>query len=494
MRCLSNSMVCLSLASILVYADFIGNSPGQTSLGSEQFTQHPQMLSDCFRQTVQSVLPTVVTIEVLRGPRNLPNWRNHPEKSSAAENASESLESTFIPQDGSGTGLIIDHRGFILTCNHVVDSAETIFVRLSDGRKYESLKVFSDPVTDLAVIQIPKEESLPVAQLGNSDDLEIGDWVVSIGNPYELGLSVSAGIISATDRLLPTAPRTPLLQTDAASNPGNSGGPLINLQGQVVGISEGGYGSHEGFQGIGLAIPINTAKQIAQRLIEDGKVTHAHLGFDTEPIEPRVAEYLGLNHNEGLLVCAVKPQSAVARAGIQVGDVVTRMSDVPIRNSRDIVRAIEKATPQKPLSLQVFRDGSILKIKFIPELLDVNKHSAPQQNTPHQTSNGFVDTRYGMVIDELSTIEIGKLGYGDDLSGVVVTHVFPEGVAAKQGVRAGMVVLRVGKTKVSSVSHYQQAMNGESVQRGALILFATPEQQHFVLLDNARLGGSLPKQ
>ncbi|WP_168205250.1 trypsin-like peptidase domain-containing protein [Bythopirellula goksoeyrii] len=431
------------------------------------------------------MLPAVVTIEVLRGPRNLPNWRslsNHPEKSFATENASESLGSTFIPQDGSGTGLIIDHRGFILTCNHVVDSAETIFVRLSDGRKYESLKVFSDPVTDLAVIQIPKDDSLTVAQLGNSDNLEIGDWVVSIGNPYELGLSVSTGIISATDRLLPTAPRTPLLQTDAASNPGNSGGPIINLQGQVVGISEGGYGSHEGFQGIGLAIPINTAKQIAQRLIEDGKVTHAQLGFDTEPIESRVAEYLGLNHNEGLLVCAVKPHSAVARAGMQVGDVVTRMCDVPIRNSRDIVRAIEKATPQIPLSLEVFRDGSILKIKFIPELLDVNNHSAPQQNTPHQTSNGFVDTMYGLVVDELASVETEKLGYSDDLEGIVVTYVFPQGVAAKEGVSAGMIIMRVDKTTVTSLADYQRAINDKSSEIGILALLATPQQKHFVLL------------
>jgi serine protease Do len=362
-----------------------------------------------------------------------------------------------------------------------VESAENVFVRLSDGQRFESINVWTDPVTDIAVIEIASKEPLAVAPIGNSDHLQIGDWVASIGNPYNLGLSISAGVVSATDRHLPSSPRTHLLQTDAASNPGNSGGALVNLQGQVVGISEGGYGKHEGFQGIGFAIPINAAMRTAQRLIDDGEVAHIRLDFDTEPLEPKVADYLGLKTDDGLLVCAVVPDTPAAKAGISVGDVVTNICDTPIHKSCDLVTAIEKATPGQPLPIILHRAGEDISVELSPETLEIREGEQAAAEHADQES-ALNDLQYGLTVGERSADEINTLGFDQLSESVVVTNVSPQSMAAKEGLCAGMIVLRVGNKAVRSTKDFQQAMKANNNAKRVLILVATPQQQHFVLL------------
>jgi serine protease Do len=438
-------------------------------------------LSDGFRHSVEPVLPAVVTVEVQRGPRNLPpepqvNKSAHPEQP-----YDPTEQTTDFARDGSGSGFIIDRRGYVLTCNHVVETAENVFVRLADGRRFESIKTWADPVTDIAVIQISNQEPLPVAPIGNSDDLHIGDWVASIGNPYELGLSISAGVVSATDRHLPSSPRTHLLQTDAASNPGNSGGALVNLQGQVVGISEGGYGSHEGFQGIGFAIPINAALKTAKELINKGEVTHVRLDFDTEPLERKVADYLGLKADDGLLVCSVVPDSPAEKAGIDVGDVVTNICNTPIHKSCDVVTAIEKAMPGQLLPITLHRAGETISVKLSPETFEIRTGEQVTTDITDQES-ALNDLQYGLTVDERSADEINELGSDHHSEGVVVTNVSPHSKAAKEGVCAGMIVQRIGNKTVRSTKDFQQAIKWNHNSKGVLMLVATPQQQHFVLL------------
>jgi serine protease Do len=439
-------------------------------------------LSEGFRRSVDPVLPAVVTVEVQRGPRNLPPEPQESKSAHPEQPHDPSEQTTDFARDGSGSGIIIDRRGYVLTCNHVVEFAENVFVRLSDGRRFESKNILTDPVIDLAIIQIVSQDNLPEAPLGNSDELNIGDWVASIGNPYELGLSISAGIISATDRHLPTSPRTHLLQTDAASNPGNSGGALVNLQGQVVGISEGGYGSHEGFQGIGFAIPINAAMRTAHRLINEGEVTHIRLDFDTEPLETKVANFLGLKPDDGLIICSIVTDSPAARAGIRVGDVVTNISETPIHKSCDVVTAIEKAVPGKPLLVTLYRAGTNYSVELTPEALETSVDEKATALLAHDESTAN-DIQYGLTVDVKSADEIKELGFDRHSEAVIVTNVSPHSMAAKEGICAGMIVLRVGSETVETLSDYQRAMKAASSKPGVLILFGTPEQQHFVLIE-----------
>lgn len=438
-------------------------------------------LSDGFRHSVEPVLPAVVTVEVQRGPRSLPPWPKGNEPALAKHPYDPSEQAPDHARDGSGSGIIVDRRGYVLTCNHVVESAENVFVRLTDGRRFESVKILADPVTDIAVIQISTQEPLPVAPIGNSDDLRIGDWVASIGNPYDLGLSISAGVVSATDRHLPSSPRTHLLQTDAASNPGNSGGALVNLQGQVVGISEGGYGSHEGFQGIGFAIPINAAMKTAKELINKGAVTHIRLDFDTEPLERKVADYLGLKPDDGLLVCSVVPDSPAEKAGIDVGDVVTNICNTPIHKSCDVVTAIEKAMPGQLLPITLHRAGETISVKLSPQTFEIR---TGEQVTTDIAAQEFAlnDLQYGLKVDERSADEINELGFDHRSQGVVVTNVSPHSKAAKEGVCAGMIVLRVGSKTVLSTKEFEEALKASRDEKRVMILVATPQQQHFVLL------------
>ena len=441
-------------------------------------------LSDGFRHSVEPVLPAVVTVEVLRGPKNMPSWVMGAESTNSNHPHDPRVNEKGCPRDGTGSGLIIDRRGYVLTCNHVVESADVVRVRLGDGRRLEAIQIHSDPVMDLAVIQVSSGKPLPEAPLGNSDELRIGDWVASIGNPYELGLSISAGIVSTTDRHLHTSPRSHLIQTDAASNPGNSGGALVNLRGQVVGISEGGYGVHEGFQGIGFAIPINPAIKIAKRLIEEGKVRHVRLDFDTQPLEPHLADYLGIEQDGGLLVCMVVPNSSAARAGLRVGDVLTSIDSSRVQNHCDVVSAIEDAAPDLPLPVTLVRNGESRSIELIPESMEIGLTDQLQAHEVEQATAKSADWQYGLAVDEKSASELKRLGFDQLPRAVVVTNVSADSAAAKEGVCAGMLLLRVGNESVENLAEYESALKDIRDQAQVLVLFATPEQQHFVLLQS----------
>lgn len=471
----------IQCSAIVICVVYVEHALCQSSATPMKSNENRRVLSDGFRHSVEPVLPAVVTVEVQRGPRNLPPEPQRSKTAHPEQPYDPSEQTTDFARDGSGSGIIIDRRGYVLTCNHVVETAENVFVRLADGRRFESIKTWADPVTDIAVIQISNQEPLPVAPVGNSDDLHIGDWVASIGNPYELGLSISAGVVSATDRHLPSSPRTHLIQTDAASNPGNSGGALVNLQGQVVGISEGGYGSHDGFQGIGFAIPINAAMRTARRLIKEGEVSHIRLDFDTEPLERNVADYLGLKPDDGLLVCSVVPDTPAAKAGISVGDVVTNICNTPIHKSCDVVTAIEEAVPDEPLLVTLYRAGESFSLELTPETLEVTADDLVSAHLDHEESTGN-GLQYGLTVGERSTDEINEAGFDHHSEGVVITNVSPHSKAAKEGVCAGMVVLRVGSKTVRSTKDFQQAMKAFNNSNRVLILVATPQQQHFVLL------------
>lgn len=483
-KCFS-AMIILPVA-LLAMANESYAVPDQSESSS---TIDPKSLNKTFRRAVERVKPGIVTISAMSGPRTTAEWSmrdlppEHSQQLKVAPDRRASLAD--LPRDSTGSGIIFDDGGSILTCSHVVEDADSVFVYLDDGRRLESAKILVDPLTDIAVIQLSERIRLPAVPLGDSDELRPGDWVISIGNPYGLGMSMSAGIISATQRHLPNAPRTRLIQTDAATNPGNSGGALIDLEGTVVGISEGGYGVNEGFQGIGFAIPINDARHVAMQLIENGKIDRAYLGCFTQDISAEVRGHLGITNKGGLIVTDVVPKSAADRAGIKVGDVFTHIAGELIGDHSQLSHAMEQLSPGKKLELTIVRAGHSFVLNVPLDTMPINGERVKQApDEPKRPSTGFQDSELGIVVDAMSAEAKERLGYAPTVTGVLVTHVSLRSIASKEGVCAGMVILRMGNTSIRSVADFEQAVGTQSLSKGFLVLIATPHRKRFVVFQN----------
>ncbi len=332
---------------------------------------HAQGLSRAFRQAVETALPSVVTLVAKSKPdatrdradmkRLLedPRFRRLFPESPAGESPSGQSDLPAVPTS-IGSGVIIDRSGVVLTNNHVVQGADEIIVRLKDGMELKGIDVKADPLSELAVVkvQLPPNQTLEAARLGESEPLQIGDWVLAIGSPFELEATVSAGIISGKGRGIDKVRRGRLLQTDAAINPGNSGGPLVNLEGQVVGINTAIASMSGGYQGIGFAIPIDRARWIAQELLEHGHVRRAYLGIGIEDLTPEAAAKLKLPPRSGVFVRDVLPGGPADTAGIKVNDVIVEFADQKTVGPRDLQDVVEQKPIGSQQTVKVMRDGN----------------------------------------------------------------------------------------------------------------------------------------
>lgn len=423
----------------------------------------------------------MVTIETYSGPRETIEWARRIAGAKAIDESEEADDlDTTSARNGIGTGIILDERGYILTCNHVISDADMAFVRLDDGRRFEVVKTLQDPFTDVAVLQIEDAGPLQVAELSDGE-VSVGDWVVTIGNPYGLGISLTAGVVSATDRHMRHIPYAGLIQTDAATNPGNSGGAMVDLEGRVVGMSEGGYGVVEGFQGIGFAIPIDLAQRVAKELIKDGKVNRPFLGIETETIPANIATHLKLGTSGGIIVCDIAPRSPAARAGIQVGDVVTHVSGSPATNHFEFFRLIDESSEEEPIELTLLRNAESIVIKLVPSQLYPQVVRSETSDLHHGEPPGFVDEQLGLSVDVFTSDAARELGYKGPVDGLLITHVDEESLAAKQGICAGMSLVRVNGEPVISIEAYRTAVGKRDLAQGTLLLLGTPRQKHFVL-------------
>ena len=275
-----------------------------------------------------------------------------------------------LPGNGTGTGFIIDHEGYILTNNHVVKGADTIKVTLQNEKEYEARLVGSDPKTDVALIKIVKKNgehiSFPFISMGNSEKVEVGEWVVAIGNPFGLSHTVTTGVISAKGRNIGSGPYDEFIQTDAAINPGNSGGPLLNMDGDVIGINTAIFSGSGGNVGIGFALPINMAKAILGDLKEKGKVTRGWLGVMIQRITPELQESFKLENANGALVNDIVPNGPADRGGMKRGDVITRFDGVEIASMETLPKQVASIKPGKSVKVEVIREGKsrMLDIKI----------------------------------------------------------------------------------------------------------------------------------
>ncbi|GHT26399.1 serine protease [Planctomycetales bacterium] len=316
--------------------------------------QQAAALSKAFRNAAERVLPATVKVIAFltTTEQRQALMLQHPAVKTPKKTQGDSI----------GTGILIDPKGIVLTNNHVVVNSKEIQVELPDGRQYFAAKYRHDPETDLAVIwlNVPEEDKLPFAVFGDSDTMDVGDWVLAIGNPFALDSTVSAGIISAKGRILKQFQRTEFLQTDAAVNPGNSGGPLINLKGEVIGINTAIASQSGSNQGIGFALPSNNAQWIAEQIKEYDKVNRAWLGVETVPLTPWDVKRLGLKSSEGVLIEYALPGSPAEEQGLQPDDVILSFNNQPLDAVYRFQRLTERAEIGKTCKLVILRGGKTL--------------------------------------------------------------------------------------------------------------------------------------
>jgi len=383
---------------------------------------------------------------------------------------------------GLGSGVVIDTSGLIMTNSHVVAGGENaeVTVRLSDGREFKAADVWADPKTDIAIIRI-KADGLTAAKIGNSDHVAVGDWVLALGQPFGLEGTVTAGIVSATHRGVGIADRESFLQTDAAINPGNSGGPLVNLDGEIVGINTAISSRSGGNEGIGFAVPINMANWVGTQLAHGGVVRRAYLGIGIQSVNATVADQFHIKPNEGVVVTEVRNGTPAAKAGIQSGDVITHFGGSKIKNPRDLQLIVEQAVLGQAHAMTVIRDGKTMTLSFTPEELPSDFGSVASSAGPAQAPSSSSFSSLGVELADLTSSVAKQLNL-DGVEGVVITAVAADGMAAEAGLREGMVITQMDRTPVKSIHDCETVLQKADLSKGILLLVKSNEGSQFVVL------------
>ncbi|MCL5281987.1 MAG: Do family serine endopeptidase [Planctomycetes bacterium] len=372
-----------------------------------------------------------------------------------------------------GSGFIVTVDGYILTNNHLVGEAQEVAVQLGDGRRFKAKIIGADPETDVAVIKIAAE-NLPYVELANSDTLEVGEWVIAIGNPFGLSHTVTAGIVSAKGRnQMGVADYEDFIQTDAAINFGNSGGPLLNLDGKAVGINTAIIGA-TGNIGIGLAIPISMAKAVYEQLKDNGKVVRGYLGVQIDNLEPGMGEFFGSKNDKGAVVTQVFEDTAAARAGVKADDIVVELEGEPIATANELMNKIAMHKPGSKVEVVVLREG---KRKTISITLD----KRPQGGTEEVGGVAKTAGPLGLSLQTLTRPLATQLGY-EGLAGVVVDDVEPGSPADEYGLEPEMLITEVNREAVRNVKQFNEAVARAKAKGKVLLRVRTDEWTKLVLI------------
>ena len=348
-------------------------------------------------------------------------------------------------QSGLGTGFIIDRDGYIVTNNHVVEGADKIKVVLQDDRKFDATVVGRDPQTDLALIKVKTDQALPTVTLGKSADLKVGQWVVAIGNPFGLDHTVTAGIVSAKGRVIGAGPYDDYIQTDASINPGNSGGPLLNMQGEVVGINTAIIASG---QGIGFAIPIDMATRIVSQLKSNGEVTRGWLGVTIQDLGKDLADYYGVKKDQGVLVTKVVPGDPADKAGIKPNDIITEVGGTKVTSSHELTAKAASLPVDEKVDVTLLRDG---KEKTVSLTVGRRPMTLAQNGEPESGT----ESGYGIQVTDL-TPELARRLNIDAEHGAVVTGVEPGSKADQAGLEEGDVIVEANHHQVESARDFKE--------------------------------------
>ncbi len=477
-------------ATTINWSDADRGPSGQESDQHAASHNYAKSLSSAFRSASEKVLPSVVTIQSMSTKSQsvaqegqLPDeLKDHPLFKQFFENMPErKSQSPRGPQrTGMGSGVIVDSSGIILTNNHVVSGADKLIVKLHDGREFEAKEWKTDPKSDIAVVKIESPSSLPAASVGNSDKLDVGDWVIAVGAPFGLDETVTAGIISAKSRGIGITAREEFLQTDAAINPGNSGGPLVNLDGEIVGINTAISTTSGGYQGIGFAVPVNLARWVGDELMAHGSVRRAFLGVGIQPIDSTLSQQLGLDTVQGAVVTDVRSGSPAAKAGLQSGDVVLEFDGIPITKPGDLQGRVERASIHDQHKIVVMRDGKKVSIDVRVEEMPANL-AAMESGSESSPSGDSEFNNFGLQLSDLTDDVAQQLGI-DNAGGVVITGVKSGSAAAAAGLEDGMVIRKVGRTVIKSVADFTTATKNANPSEGVLMLVQVKNALRFVVV------------
>jgi serine protease Do len=405
-----------------------------------------------FVELAKRLKPTVVNIRTTKNIKPRQRTRHPQFQQNPSNNFFDDFFGHFFdeaPQQrprreqSLGTGFIISDEGYILTNNHVVNGADEVMVKLADGREIKGEIKGSDEKLDLALIKISDKEKLPVAELGDSDSLEVGEWVMAIGNPFGLAQTVTAGIVSAKGRVIGSGPYDDYIQTDASINPGNSGGPLFSVNGKVIGINTAII---SGGQGIGFAIPINMAKDVVAQLRDKGKVTRGYLGIHFQPLTADLAKSFGLNTDKGALIANVEKDAPAEKAGLKAGDIILEYDGKPITEGNELPRYVALTPINKKVMLVIFRDG---KRQEVAVTIARMKDGATQAD-----ADGVIESEtIGIVVQELTRELASRLGIRDT-KGLIVSDVKPGSPAEDVGISAGDMIIEFNGQRPDTLEKY----------------------------------------
>ncbi len=447
-----------------------------------------QSLPD-FTQLVEQNAPAVVNISTVSHGRQGYHQFHGPGKSPLPENSPfgdlfrrflEEGQGPELPPEESeslGSGFIISTDGYVLTNHHVVDGADEVIVRLSNRKSYEAKVVGSDEASDIALLKIDAE-NLPAVRIGNSKDLKIGAWVLAIGSPFGFEATVTAGIVSAKGRSLPSENYVPYIQTDVAINPGNSGGPLFDLNGEVVGVNSQIFSRSGGFMGLSFAVPIELAMNVVEQLRKDGHVTRGYLGVLIQDIDRNLAESFGLPRPQGALVARVVKDSPAEKAGLQVGDVILTFNQQLLHDSTQLPPLVGTTAVGEDAKLTVLRNGK--EITLTVRIAELPADDAEIPSEPSTAADSVKSNKLGLVFSELSAEERKQLELPAE-QGVRVEEVH-EGPAADAGVQPGDVVLMIDGQKVSHPTQLEQIISGAPAGKTVALLLLKQQGPVFVAL------------
>jgi serine protease Do len=431
-----------------------------------------------FAEIAKKALPSVVFINVettVEVPRDYHHYFDPFFGRGRGRGAPQEREPRKYQQEGQGSGFIISKDGYILTNNHVVNEADRITVTLGDGRKFEATLVGADPKSEVALIKIEDGQDLPYLELGDSDALQVGEWVLAAGNPFGLSQTVTAGIVSAKGRDATTiAEYGSFIQTDAAINPGNSGGPLLNIRGEVVGINTAIYTRTGGYMGIGFAIPIKLAAQIKDQLIKHGKVSRSVLGIYIQEVDEDLAKSFGLEESGGILISQVMEDSAAEEAGLEGGDIIVEMDGIKVGKVGAFRNRVASIPPNSKVDLRIFREGKYKNISAITKELDAG------EQTDAQVEPAVYD-KLGISVENLDKESAGRLGYEDE-EGVIVTEVEQGGAAWRAGLKPGQIITSVNRSPVESVKEFKKSLADMGESHKVLFLVKDGRSSRFIIV------------
>jgi len=372
---------------------------------------------------------------------------------------------------GAGSGVIISRDGYILTNNHVVEGARELSATLADKREFNAQIIGKDPKTDIAIIKIDAGENLPAATIGDSDRIKVGDWVLAIGNPFGLSQTVTSGIVSAKGRVIGSGPYDDFIQTDASINPGNSGGPLLNMKGEVIGINTAIVPDG---QGIGFAIPINTAKPLIPQLEKSGEVTRGYLGVNIQSITADLSKALGLEEKKGALVADVVPGGPADRAGIRSGDVIVAFDGKPVSDSHDLPAIVAGTKIGARVPVAIVRDGKEIEVSAViakqePDGTRLARNAPPARG------------KWGLELQDITPDMARQLGLAEN-QGAAVSGVRPGSPADRASIQPGDVIMEVNRRAVKSAQDLKAKMAAAGDRDHLLLLVKNSHGSRYVVL------------